>query len=327
MFRPLKQTAAAFLFRTSRVLFKGRPSGERAVILNYHQLCEKEDLFLPALSVSVFRKQAGWLAENFKVISLEELASRQRKGLSLKNLAAITFDDGYADNYEFAFPILKALKLPATFFITTRFIDGEIPWFDRIKLTFRETKANKTRLRLNGRYYDIQLKTHEDRIRAISFVKNKLKIIPVSDLADYLTEIEERLNVIVKPLYSRRMMRWEQIREMSDAGMTIGSHTCSHPILSILSENELRTEIVQSKARLEEELNRPIRTFCYPNGKAEDFGERAKRVLKEAGYDCAVTTEIGFVRKQTNLYELPRMYTTIHHLPSFAMKIRFGRNK
>ncbi len=325
----VKEAVADFLVRIhplSQRLVRRTYEKNLAIVLNYHRLCEYEDPFFPALPVRVFRQQMEWLAENFTPVTIQELAERSRRGLPIGGMAAVTFDDGYLDNYEFAFPILQAMKIPATFYVTTGFVDGGVPWFDRINLSLRHTAKKQARLRLNGREYDFSLEDSRERLRAIRLVKEKLKLIPMTRLPYYLGEMEERLGVDVERYNNGRMMNWEQIRALAASGMEIGSHTVNHPILSRIGEKEVRFEIAESKARLEKELRQKVTSFCYPNGKRGDFSKVTKKILKEAGYRNAVTTEIGYMTAESDYFEIPRFYTTIRHAPTFFVKILTGRN-
>ncbi len=325
----IKELAANVFFRIhplSQHLIRRTYEKNLAIVLNYHRLCDYEDPFSPALPVSVFREQMHWLAENFTPVTVEELAERRHRGLSIGGLAAVTFDDGYLDNYQFAFPILRALGIPATFYVTTGFLDGSLPWFERIHLSLRHTSKKQARLRLNGQEYDLSLKNSKERLRAVAFVKDKLKRIPMTHLPYYLTEMEERLAVDVGRYGSNRIMNWEHVRELAAAGMEIGSHTVNHPILSRIGEKEMRFEIAESKALLESKLRQPVTSFCYPNGKRGDFSARAKKIVQEAAYKSAVTTEVGYLTAETDCFEIPRFYTSIQNTATFSLKILLGRN-
>ena len=325
----LKSVAADVLLFTppiQSILKKRLTKNEQSIVLNYHRLCETDDPFSPALPVDIFRKQVEWLSDNFRILPMSELADRVSKGKPVDGTAAITFDDGYSDNYELAFPILKSLQLQATFFITTNFIDGQLPWFERVQYAIRKTRKAFGHLKLNGKFYDIPLRNVSERLQAISFIKSKLKENQPSTMESYVEEIEEQLRVHLTQSLEVRFMNWENVREMASSGMEIGSHTISHPILSFLPDSQARTEIAGSKALLEEELRQPVRSFCYPNGKSGDFSEITKKLLKEAGYTSAVTTEADYFTPETDLYEIPRFYTSIHHQSSFALKLLLGRN-
>jgi len=328
MFRLKSVAADVLLFTplTQSILKKRLVKNGQSIVLNYHRLCKTHDPFSPALPVDIFRKQVEWLADNFRIMSVGELVERSSKGKPLDGTAAITFDDGYIDNYELAFPILKSLQLPATFFITINFIDGQLPWFERIQYAIRKTGKAFGHLKLNGKFYDIPLRSVSERLQAISFIKSKLKKNQPWTIESYVDEIEKRLRVPVAESVGTRFMNWEHVREMASAGMEIGSHTLSHPILSLLPDSQARVEIAGSKVRLEEELRQPVRSFCYPNGKRSDFSEITKKIVKEAGYTSASTTEVDYFDCKTDLYEIPRFYTSIYHPGTFYLNLLLGRN-
>ncbi|NOY78563.1 MAG: polysaccharide deacetylase family protein [Calditrichaeota bacterium] len=325
----LKSVTAEVLLGTPSVesiLKKRLLKNGQSIVLNYHRLCKNEDPFFPALPVDIFQKQVEWLAENFQVLPVSELVERSRKGHPLDGTVAITFDDGYRDNYELAFPILKTLNLPATFFVTTHFIEGHIPWFDRVHYAIHKTREAFGHLKLNGKSYDLPLRSIPERLKAISFVKSRLKKIPLPVMQSYIEEIEQRLHVDPIQTDAARFMNWDQLREMASAGMEIGSHSLSHPIFSLLSTAQAQAEIAGSKTYLEEKLRQPIRSFCYPNGKSGDFTETTKKLIKDAGYRSAVTTEAGYFTAETDLYEIPRFYTSIRHPATFSLNLLLGRN-
>ena len=148
----------------------------------------------------------------------------------------------------------------------------------------------------------------------------------MTQLPGYLYELEERLAVNVERYGQGRIMNWEQIRDLAASGMEIGSHTVNHPILSRIPEKQVWYEIAESKKRLENQLRQSVTSFCYPNGKKEDFNETAKRLLKKAGYRSAVTTIIDYFSTKNDYFEIPRFYTTIRHRPTFSFRILTGRN-
>jgi len=201
-----------------------------------------------------------------------------------------------------------------------------LPWFERIQYAIRKTGKAFGHLKLNGKFYDIPLRSVSERLQAISFIKSKLKKNQPWTIESYVNEIEKRLRVPVAESVGIRFMNWEHVREMASAGMEIGSHTLSHPILSLLPDSQARVEIVGSKVRLEEELRQPVRSFCYPNGKRSDFSEITKKIVKEAGYTSASTTEVDYFDCKTDLYEIPRFYTSIYHPGTFYLNLLLGRN-
>jgi peptidoglycan/xylan/chitin deacetylase (PgdA/CDA1 family) len=119
----------------------------------------------------------------------------------------------------------------------------------------------------------------------------------------------------------RLMLSWSEIGEMYRHGISFGSHTVTHPILSTLSDVRLRTEIVEPKGAIEGQLRCKVNAFAYPVGRSQDFDWRAKAILKEHGYRCAVTTIFGVNSARQDLFELRRGTPWERDLPSFAMKL------
>ena len=217
--------------------------------------------------------------------------------------AAITFDDGYADNAAVALPLLRDAGLPATFFIATGYLDGGRMWNDTVIEAIRGCR----RASLDGT--SLLLGTHTlasaaDRRRAIDACLALMKYRPAEERdaqADLLAEMAE-----VTP---RRdlMMTPDDIRTLKQTGMQIGAHTVSHPILRKLPLAAARSEIEGSRARLEELCGDRVALFAYPNGRrGEDYDEEHVRLVRELGFDAAVSTHPGAASARSDLMQLPR---------------------
>jgi len=215
----------------------------RALILMYHNVGRpREDGALRSLYVSprMFRFQMGYLkAAGYKVVGLAEIAEFAGGGRSGDRLVALTFDDGYRDFHENAFPVLKEYNFPSTVFLVSDLVGKENLW-----------------------------DSAEGRAR--------------------------------EPL-----MDWETIHRLSSEGVSFGSHTRTHPFLSRLSGEEIESEVRGSRSSLEEQLQRPVETFCYPYG---DYDARVLEAVANAGYRAAVTVKRGLVRKDDNPLELRRSF-------------------
>lgn len=214
---------------------------KKGLIICYH--CVKDEAFphLRPTKVVDFENQMQYLSKVYSPISLERMAQHIRNGTSLPSKAiVITFDDGYRDNYENAYPILKKYQIPATFFLTTGFVGtGEIPRWDK-------------------EYYN----------------------------AD-------------KAL----MLSWEQVREMSDDGISFGAHTLTHPFLTRIPRKQAQREIRLSRDIIEQHIGRPVATFAYPSG---NFDSEIKEIVKDAGYTAAVSTIPGYNTMHEDVHALKR---------------------
>lgn len=287
-------TAAGGLFRKRR---SGLPYGHPFQILVYHRVLPSRDPFAIApVTSAYFDRQMGILRRHFRPISLETLMGEIDAGEVAPRSVCVTFDDGYADNYQHAFPILKKHGVPATIFLATDFIGTtSMPWHDRVLLAFKHGLAARFSLPKAG-LADKVLAGPRDRVATAYQLLDWLKRFSPR-------ERNERIEGIVKacgaPVATgakdaNLMMDWNNVREMvaSDV-IAFGAHTESHPILSTLSETDMELEIMGSKAVLERELGKPVRLFAYPNGRKGDYTETTRNLLQKADFLCAVTTNPG----------------------------------
>ena len=276
----------------------------RFLILCYHRVSDDQHPFFPGTPVSLFRRQMEVLRRRFTVGPLVELAERARRGNVPNNAVAITFDDGYRDNFTSAFPILKELGLPATIFLVTQALDENgLIWHDRVFDAFHRTSNDELRFENET----LPQGSHAERERALASVLTYVR-------GSTPEERERAIEVLLRALgvESRcggpwEKLRWDEVREMARSGIDFGAHTLDHPILKHVGLEEARRQIRGSKERIEAELRAPIGTFAYPNGRACDFDESTARILAEEGFACAVTTVAGANDAGTDPYRLHRV--------------------
>lgn len=245
-----------------------------------------------AITVEAFEKHLEMLAGVFRLITIEQLVGELESGEVQPYAICLTFDDGYRDNFEYAFPLLQKYGVPATIFLTTGFIgtDKQL-WHDQV--LFAVQNAGTDRLNFDAaNLMNIDLGNFESR-RQIAF-----KIL--AWLKQFTPEIRDRhirqlceICRVAAANQQRMMLNWDEVRLMQKRGIAFGAHTKTHPILSTLGDEQMEDEIAGSKAAIEEALDAPVSAFAYPNGKSGDFNERAKQLLKQAGFRCAMTTNAG----------------------------------
>ena len=282
------------------------PAGERGrlSILIYHRALAAPDPILhDETDAAVFAWQMALLRDQFNVLPLGEACARLARGALPARAACITFDDGYADNEQIALPILKRLGLPATFFVATGYSDGGIMFNDAVIEAVRRAPAGThdlAPLGLGSHSFD----DSASRRAAIDDLLGQIKYRPVAER----TELVERLAAAMQStLPTNLMMRPAQIKRLYDEGMEIGAHTVTHPILTVLDEQQARAEIVGGKHRLEEITGAPVTLFAYPNGKpGRDYGPRDVDLVRQAGFTAAVSTTAGAGNRASDLYQLPR---------------------
>jgi len=274
-------------------------------ILYYHRVNDEGDPFFPSMPLSVFERQMRHIARRYKVVSLAGLLEHLASGAP-ETVLAITFDDGYRDNYENAFPILQRYGLPATIFLSTGAVDSRGPlWFEvlggAVKTTAREFLDLE--VDLPRRFW---MRTVEERLGANRQLFELLRHMPNEERQDRLAAILHDLSAVDAPERKDMMLTWDQVRFLKQHNIDFGGHTVTHPFLSQLNRDQLTWEVTECKRRIEDELGAPVRHFAYPNGRDEDFGPLTKDAIRAAGYDAAVSTIWGLNRQSTDRMELRR---------------------
>ncbi len=285
-------------------------------ILIFHRVLPARDPLLPGEpDAAAFEARMRWIASAFRVIPLVEAGRRLRDGSLPPNAACITFDDGYADNLTIAAPILASLRLPATFFIATGFLDGGRMWNDTVIESVRI--APGVRLDLTALGLDTwACGSDAERVATIDALLGRLKYRhPLERQA----QVDRIADLVGLPQRSDLMMSSQQVRELRRHGMSIGGHTVSHPILASLPVDEAVREIDAGRRVLEDILKERVKVFAYPNGKPErDYDATHVRVVRELGFDLAVSTAWGVSDRRTDIFQLPRF------TPWDASTDRFG---
>ncbi len=281
---------------------RGQPAGR---ILYYHRVNDDADPFFPSMPLDVFEGQMRHISRRYRVVSLSGLLDHLAGG-SLETVVAITFDDGYRDNYENAFPVLQRYSVPATIFLTTGGLDsGEPLWFEVLAGAVKDTSREFLDLEIDlpRRFW---LRTREERLQANGDLFALLRRMPDDERTRRLPEI---LRELASPNATPRrnmMLTWDQVRCMNARGIDFGGHTVSHPYLSRLTRGQVAWEISECKRRIEDELQASVPHFAYPNGGPEDFASWNKEVIRSAGYEAAVTTLWGLNFPTTDRLELRR---------------------
>lgn len=283
------------------------PGGSRGrlTILIYHRVLPQPDALFPGEShAENFDYQMGQLAGCFKIIPLLDAVRGLRQGKLPPRAACITFDDGYADNAEIALPILQKHGIPATFFVSTGFLDGGRMWNDTVIELIRRAPGDALDLTQIG-LGQLEIGMLPQRRQAINNVLNALKYLP---LESRRLRVEEMCALIPVIPSRNLMMTSDQVRLLHSAGMEIGGHTVNHPILARMENNAAAyAEIANGKDILESIIHAPVRLFAYPNGKpGRDYMADHAKMVREIGFDAAVSTAHGAARAGSDLYQLPR---------------------
>lgn len=278
----------------------------RALVLTYHRFGDGEG----QTSARAFEEQVRFLAAHYRLAPLAELARRAAAGAPFEpGTAVITIDDGYADAYRIAFPVLRRYNAPATLFVVTDFLDRKCwLWTDKMRYVAARAAASELDAEVCGQRLRLKLGGASSRLAASARVNSLLKKLGAAKREEEFARISAALGVRLPELPPDEFapISWDEAREMDACGLRIGSHTVTHPILTHCDDAGLRRELGGARARLEESLGREVREFCYPNG---DGDRRVRRATADAGYNCAVTVEEGFVAPGCDPLALPRVHT------------------
>lgn len=292
-------------------------------ILTYHRLSARPDPFFPGLPIAVFEQQLQYLTRYHHVVELGQLLRNVEKGVPIpENAVALTFDDGYRDNYELGFPILKRYGAPATIFLTTGFVDRQdILWNDKVCFALKHTKCSGFAFATGGRNY-YPLENVADRLLAAQEILWFMRHIPHHEKLGLMDQLLAKLEIGDFLYLWDSMLTWEQVLSMHRSGITFGAHTVTHPILSRIPLGQAREEISVSKTTIEEHLASSVDLFAYPAGTSQDFTEDLKELVVNAGFKAAVTTLFGTNKANTDRFELRRNWMIDEpDLPGFVAKI------
>ena len=241
------------------------PAGRRgrlSILIFHRVLAEPDPLFPDVPSAAAFETHMRWIATWFNVLPLEQAVEQLYAGTIPSRALAITFDDGYADNLDIATPILRRHGLSATVFVTTSFLGEGCMWNDRVIESIRACRDDHLDLSALGlRVYP--LTSTSERRSAVDAVLTGIKHLEQErrqQLADGVVAVAGG-----RPL-PRLMMNHDQVRALRRAGIDIGAHTVSHPILTRLRPEAAFEEMHRGKEELEAIVGEPMRLFAYPNG-------------------------------------------------------------
>ncbi|HEV3467918.1 MAG TPA: polysaccharide deacetylase family protein [Pyrinomonadaceae bacterium] len=297
----LKLLTAAGAFAPFRAANRGK-----VLIVTYHRFSRGDDSH--ATSAAAFDEQLRYLKSHYALVPLSRVAAHYAgRGELPARAACVTIDDGFSDAYEVAFPLLRRHGAPAALFVVTDFLDGRAwVWTDKLRYVALRAEGERLRAEAGGRAFDLPLGGRASRLAAAGRVNSELKRLPAAARDEAISRAAAANGVALpqSPPEEFGPVTWEQAREMDAAGVEIGSHTLSHPILTRADDEQLRRELRGSRARLEAELGRRADLFCYPNG---SFDERVRRETERAGYACAVTTLPGLNRRRADPLALRRV--------------------
>ncbi len=306
----------------------------RPVVLVFHgvtaetpgHLCNHEGLHL---HLPIFERLMTFVASRYRAVPLSHIVDWLDGATTLPDRAvAITFDDGYRNVLTDAAPVLSRLGLPATLFVATDFVfRHEMLWTDRLVSALYLSREPRLAIDTPHGALDLPLRTDSEKIAADRRLLAFCKALPDRDRVAALNRIVDALGVDEAKLATawagHTPVAPEELEQLASYGVDVGSHTCSHAIVSRMSEAQMATELAESKRLIESATGRECAHFSYPNGGPADYNASTRRCVVDAGYRSAVTTIKTAVTSSQDRFEIPRCTLTHNRitLPEFAAEV------
>lgn len=290
----------------------------RYLILMYHRILPHKDAEQGIqdgmyVEPETFNMHIDYLKNYFNIVPFSTLYSCITGKSSLNNnpICVLTFDDGWYDFYKFAYPVLLEHNVPATVFLPTKYIGTDNHfWTDQVsniyvqrskQKYFKNTRKKSGNIILEN-LESLKGSTNYKIDRAISILKNYRE----NDILNIIEEMKNNCEIELN-ISERVFLNWSEVSKMAESGLiTFGSHTNNHKMLTYMDPNGIYGELIQSKNKLllENIVQQSFIPFSYPNG---NYDNRVIKILEEAGYHAAVTTEKGWNYIDTPRYTLKRV--------------------
>ncbi|HZR43057.1 MAG TPA: polysaccharide deacetylase family protein [Ktedonobacteraceae bacterium] len=281
-------------------------AGPRVVVLIYHYATGGD-----------LRNHLLYLRRHYRLMhmeaALEELYTQRKDGrrtTDRRTPLVVTFDDGYRDNYTYAFELAKELQIPFTIYLIPGYIEsGDHFWWLEGKRLVKRAQVQDAIV--DGRTY--HLNVPEEREALSRLIDARARHAPsVAEREEFLASIRELLavpSIVHEEELPVMPVTWEQVREMDESGwVSFGAHTMHHPILSnITNPAEVQSEVIECRRVLAQKLGHPVRSLAYPVGQMQHIGEHVIQAVKQAGYEWAVTTNYGSNTPQSERLLLNRI--------------------
>jgi len=302
---------------------------DSAVIFMYHRVLPKEltqGTEIPVqpgmyVTPASLKLHLSYLKTHFSLISLAELVRRLQVGEAVSRCAVLTFDDGWLDNYLYAFPILQEFKVPATIFLASGFIGtSRLFWPEEIGWAVLSVRSGKVDISLlpDALLHTIERESHmnlevEESIDQIVAEMKSWDEPRRRSVAESVAQLRKKRN----EESVRLLMNWEEVREMLQSGLvSFGSHTVSHALLDSIPLDKVQQELSDCATQIYHNIGVRAEHFAYPNG---NYTPQVLSILPASGIRAAVTTKRGLVKGGGALLELPRI--SVHEDISYSQSL------
>ncbi|MEX2484636.1 MAG: polysaccharide deacetylase family protein [Brumimicrobium sp.] len=286
----------------------------------FHRVHPERDQLWDPMDPQLFEKCIRYISKKYEVVLLEDFLLEEKSFSDHKNIATILFDDGYLDNFEYALPILEKYNIKSSFYVVTDCIDKNIPtWTHELEHLFQNTK--KRVLNLDFNFLPVKLKAlnaekQNDLLNFAKEIKPFLKTINHVERNKVLSEINLQLDDVELP---KIMMSWNHLKELSELGHHIGSHTVSHEMLgTVSSESTIKNELEDSRQRILEKLKKDPISISYPVG---SYNQSVQKLSEETGYKLGLAVnQDEYVPNKNNLFEIQRI--ELYNEPWWKTRLR-----
>jgi peptidoglycan/xylan/chitin deacetylase (PgdA/CDA1 family) len=315
MFQGKRELLASGLYWSGAAFLLDRlPPRDVLLVLNYHRIGNREeDLFDPGVfsaTADQFNEQIAYLKRHCSLVTLDEAKAFIEgtiKDKSPRYRVLITFDDGYLDNYELAFPVLRSHDVQGVFFLVTSNIgSGAVPWWDHIAFLLKTAENRRFSL-----HYPVRREFNLDKDGIVESIRGVLSVYKRPDNTDtdrFIQALQEQTRGADLPKPGRRFLDWNEAREMIGGRMEIGSHTHSHTTLSQLAPKQQRRELGTSHGILKDNLGVAVDTIAYPVGATASFTEETQVLARQVGYRIAFSSYGGTnLSGQGSAYDVKRV--------------------
>lgn len=297
----------SFAFSTGLSTWLARRRPARRIIM-FHGVDEVE------MPVETFEANLRWLAARFHVVALDAMVDGVLQGRAPdpRGELVLTFDDGLSNHFNAAYPVLRRLELPATYFVCPELIERQAWIWNQEARERLKTLAPQAR-------HDFGVRVLAHDATDVEMLVEQMKRVPIAERQRAERELRAATpGFSPSPLQRQRFdpLTWHELGQLDPDLITIGSHTLSHPILPTIDDATLECEVRDSRRILEQRLGRTVDLFCYPNGAQDDRVHAA--VARH--YRAAVTTRYGLVAPSTDAHRMMRIPVT-RSLPALAWRM------
>jgi len=298
-----------------------------AVILLYHRVTHlKNDPQLLSVTPENFYEQVSLLRKKYTLLKIEEFSDLiTRKKKIPRNAVVLTFDDGYADNYQEALPILESLNSQALFYITTSNLDtNKELWWDELERIFLcdAILPPSIDIAIRDKPYHFPTATVKERFDIYYAIHPLLKYTSIAERNKVISELQQWAGLSTEGRSTHRLVTIDELQKMNaSAAAVIGAHTINHPALSTLSYEEQLSEICLSKAFLEKMLDKEVEHFSYPFGSKKDYNRNSIKACKESGFKIVCANYYNQAHSWTDIFQVPRILVRNWDKPAFIQQL------